>query len=323
MPKQLTTTHTLIERQLVIYKRERSAIWQCRYQVDSKWQRTSTNERDLDKAKAKAHELLIEANVRKKLNVAPITRYFKDIAKLAIQRMEKELRDGNGKIMYKEYIAIIQNYLSKYFGKHYIDSIDYQLIKNFDKWREEKLGRVPARSTLLNHNAALNRVFDEAVIRGFIVNSNRPKLVAKGKEGERRDDFSLEEVRAIRSNFDAWIARGKADSIAIRELLKDYVLMLLDTGARAGAELLDLKWVQIERKHDPVITKTAEVDEQGEHGGEAIELVNLNRGAIIYIEKHKTKPRYIYGRAPTVQANKFSSSVASNIADMLQYLKDE
>jgi hypothetical protein len=39
----------------------RGTVWQCRYQVDGNWQRESTKERDLDKAKAVAHDLLIDA----------------------------------------------------------------------------------------------------------------------------------------------------------------------------------------------------------------------------------------------------------------------
>ena len=85
------TTHILIERQLVVYRRERSAVWQCRFSVDGVWQRTSTHERDFTLAKQRAHDVLVEANVRKKMNVAPITRFFKDVAKNAVLRMQKEL----------------------------------------------------------------------------------------------------------------------------------------------------------------------------------------------------------------------------------------
>jgi hypothetical protein len=84
------TTHTLIANKLTVALRARSSVWQCRYNVDGKWQRTSTGERDLEAAKARAHQLLIEANVRKQLNAAPVTRKFKDIANLAIRRMTDE-----------------------------------------------------------------------------------------------------------------------------------------------------------------------------------------------------------------------------------------
>jgi hypothetical protein len=52
MSLQKPTTHTLINRKLIVYQRERSAIWQCRFNVDGRWQRTSTGTRDLADAKA-------------------------------------------------------------------------------------------------------------------------------------------------------------------------------------------------------------------------------------------------------------------------------
>ena len=102
--------------------------------------RESTNERNLDDAKRIAHDLLIEANVRKKLNAAPITRTFKDIARQAIIRMEKLIADGDGKSMYKEYISIIEHYLIKFFGSYKIDNITHQLLEEFDAWRIQKRG---------------------------------------------------------------------------------------------------------------------------------------------------------------------------------------
>ena len=129
------TTHILIERQLVVYRRERSAVWQCRFSVDGVWQRTSTHERDFTLAKQRAHDVLVEANVRKKMNVAPITRFFKDVAKNAVLRMQKELEQKQGKVIYKDYISIITKYLIPFFGKYKIDSIDFKLLEQFGDWR--------------------------------------------------------------------------------------------------------------------------------------------------------------------------------------------
>jgi hypothetical protein len=72
MSLQKPATHTLIDRKLIVYQRERSAIWQCRFNVDGRWQRTSTGKRDLADAKARAHDILVEANTLKKLNVAQL-----------------------------------------------------------------------------------------------------------------------------------------------------------------------------------------------------------------------------------------------------------
>ena len=111
MSAQRDDTHTLISRQLVVYRRERSAVWQCRYSVDGVWQRASTSERSLKEAKKRAHELLITANVRKQMNHAPITRFFRDVAKNAILKMQRELDNKEGKVIYKDYIAIAKKYL--------------------------------------------------------------------------------------------------------------------------------------------------------------------------------------------------------------------
>ena len=304
MSEKRDTTHILIDRQLVIFQRPRSAVWQCRYQVDKRWQRESTGENDLDKAKKRAHDLLIEANVRKKLNVAPITRYFKDIAKLAVQRMDDELQAGNGKVIYKDYKSVIEKYLVPFLGKYKVDSIDYKVLELFSDWRTKRMGSAPKHSTLLNHNAALNRIFDEAELRNYLYPVNRPKLNAKGKKSERREEFNLEETRAIRSNFDEWIGRGRADSIAVRQLLKDYVITLLDTGARPGKELLCLTWVQVKLALYPIVKKTGVMEDDGEGNVEEIETVNANRTVFLNIQESKTKSRIAVGRLPTVRALK-------------------
>lgn len=303
MTAQKETTHVLVPHSLVLFIRPRSSVWQCRYQVDGIWQRESTKERDLEKAKAVAHDLLVEANVRKKLKAAPITRAFKDIAKQAILRMEKQIEDGDGKAMYKEYISIIEKYLIKFFGKYKVDAITHPLIEEFEAWRVMKMGITPKRSTTLNHNAALNRVFDEAIYRGYMYEINRPRLVAVGKKSERRPAFSLEEVRALRGNFDSWIAKARTDSIALRSLLRDYVTLLLDTGMRPGTEVSELTWGQIEIKYYPVIKKTG-VIERDEYTNEDEELTEIksNVTAIIKIQKGKTGERDCVGRSPTVRA---------------------
>jgi hypothetical protein len=133
-----------------------------------------------------------------KQQLTPITRYFRDVAKHVLHTIDKDLASENGKAIYREYKVIIEKYLIPFLGKYHIDTIDYPLLERFDGWRAEKMGKVPTYSTVLNHNAALKRVFDEAIYRGFVVESRLPKLVAKGKKSERRAEFTLDEVRIIR-----------------------------------------------------------------------------------------------------------------------------
>ena len=304
MTARKPTTHVLIERELLLAQRPRSSVWQCRYCIDGMWQHTTTGERDLKLAKKRAHEILVEAKMRKKMQVAPITRRFRDVAKHTLKRMEKETASGNGKASYRDYTLAINNYLLPILGSYHVDNIDYQALQKLDDERRIRMKKEPTRSTLLTHNAALNMVFDEAVYRGYMVESSRPKLQIKGKKSERRVEFSVDEVRAIRANFDAWIERARADAKPIRQLLKDYVEVLLDTGARPGKELLQLRWVQVDLKMYPIIKKTGNVVKGNEYDSEEEEevVINSNKTAILKIQNGKTGARTAIGRLPTVKA---------------------
>ncbi len=241
------TTHILMNRELVLYKSPRSEVWQCRYKVDHKWFRASTREYKFDLAVHKAKELLIEAEIRKRSNIPVVTRRFKDIAVLAVKRMQDEKRAGTGKVIYNDYMIVIERYLIPFFGSRMITNIDYKALDEFDEWRLDNMKKPPTQSTIMTHNAALNRVLDEAVMRGYLNDITRPKLEAKGKTGDRRPAFDLEEVKRLIRAFEGWPERGKSKHLVeCRFLLRDYVFCLLDTGARPGIELFGMKWRQIE-----------------------------------------------------------------------------
>lgn len=298
MPDKIATTHVLLERELIIYQRERSGVWQCRYKVDNKWLRATTKERDLAKAKVKAKDLMIRGEIRRQENLPVVTRKFRDIGKLAVARMEQEIKGGSGKASYKDYTQVINDYLIPCLSNYSITNIDYAALNRLDAWRIEKMGKMPTQSTMMTHNAALNRVFDEAVLRGFLTDVNRPKLESKGRKSTRRAAFDMEEVRAMLGNFDAWIERAaKKSSKLLRPLLRDYVTVLLDTGARPGKELMNLKWAQIRIDWKPVFTQTNQVDEEGE----PIDHYIANKSALMTVSG-KTGKREIAGMLATVTA---------------------
>ncbi len=298
MPAKVESTYEVLPRQLIVYRRSRSGAWQCRYKVDGVWQRASTKQTDLAKAKAVAHKLLIAAEVRKEQNLPVVTRRFRDVANLAIERMDQELKSGKGKVSFKDYIRVITEYLIPILGRRVITSIDVSVLDELDVQRIVMMGKEPSKSTLLTHNSALNRVFDEAVMRGFLTESNRPTLESKGKDSERRAAFTLEEVKAMISLFPAWIERARNDlSKESRTIMRDYALMLLDTGARPGRELLELQWRKvIENKVAPVVTETGELDTE-HHEKETS--VDLQRSVMMTVTG-KTGTRDIVGMARAV-----------------------
>jgi integrase len=304
MPEKAATTHVLMSNELVLYQREHSSIWQCRYKVEGVWQRATTKLRDLGKAKLKAKDLMMEAEIRRRSNLPFITRKFRHVAKLAIERMTTETAAGRGKVSFVDYERVINDYLIPYFGNHSITNVDYAALDEFGRWREEKMGKAPTQSTLMTQNAALNRVFDEGVARGFLTDANRPKLEAKGKASDRRPAFDLNEVHAMFAGFEGWIARARNDkSRELRLLLRDYVEVLLDTGARPGDELLNLKWKQVKYSMKPVTTETGEIydEEPSDQPPEQVLKMDMNRSCELTV-KGKTGKRQTLGMNPTVKA---------------------
>ena len=309
MPKAVDTTHTIIENELLLHKRGRSRFWQCRFQVDGKWQRKSTGESVLGIAKKKALDLLYDAQALKRMGLPVLTRNFRDIAKLSIKRLEDVTANDRGLRKYKDYLIVIDKYFLPFFGNHHITSIDYKLLDEFDLWRIEQMGKKPSRSTLQTHNAALSRIFDEAITRKFLTEAVRPVLtIEKGTKSTRRPAFEEKEIQALLAGFDAWGVKKKhKKGRELALLLKDYVNVLLDTGARPGTELMNLKWNQIELTKEVIDTgETTDSNEDGtqnvyEPTDEPIHDVQLLRECWLTVSG-KTGTRTILGNGLTIAA---------------------
>ena len=105
------------------------------------------------------------------------------------------------------------------------------------------MGHEPKASTLNTHNSAMNRVFEEAVARGFLAHKNVPLLVNKGEKSELRPDFTREEYATMIRKMPSWINAGKPTDM--RHLMRDYVLIIANTGMRHGTEALNLRWKHV------------------------------------------------------------------------------
>jgi integrase len=270
--------------------------------VDGKWARATTKTRELKAAKEIANRLKVEAEIRSRNNLPVVTRRVRDIARLAVQRMQDETRLGAGRVSYADYIRVINDYIVPCLGSRYITNIDADALQELNEYREAQMERSPTQSTLLTHNAALNRVFDEAELRGFLTKTTRPVLKAMGARSERRPAFTLNEVQQIRAQFPRWIAAGKnAESQERRALIYDYVCVLLDTGARPGKEITQLRWQHVIDKTDVgfgdqqaiVDEETGEVEQQRE--------VKLRRALVLNVDG-KTGRRELIARQPTYDA---------------------
>ena len=126
--------------------------------------------------------LLANAKVRQEQNFTVATKRFKDVAKLTLKAMEEKQEAGDGRVSYEQYKRIINDFLIPFFGKRDVDSINAKALQEYAVYREQQMGKVPAYSTVRKHNVALNRVFEEAVTRGFMTTTQRPSLETKGRK---------------------------------------------------------------------------------------------------------------------------------------------
>ena len=198
-------------------------------------------------AKEAALELYYETQARIKNKLPASTRKFKDVAQHAVKRMDDELTQGVGRQAYKDYKQAINRWLIPFFGNTDISKVDLAALKNFDAWRKDQMNKTPAQSTINNHNAALNRILDEAELNGWITKALRPTLLNKGLKTESRGSFTVQEYRTIFTalrSFHKSTAHPKA--AATRETLRNYVLFLANTGIRHGTEAIGLRWRNIE-----------------------------------------------------------------------------
>ena len=229
-------------------KRERSPKWQARIKLaNGSWHRFSTMTEDLEKATEYALKFYYAADDRLKNNLPQNTRRFKAVAQYARDRMEQEIADGGGRMVFRDYITAIDKYLIPFFGQWDVASIDVAALKKFDRWRTEKLGRPAAHSTINTHNSALNRVLDEAELRGWITQAIRPTLLNKGKPTQSRGTFSNEEYQTIYVALRTWHEKTYHPKARLtREVLRNYVLILANTGIRHGTEAMNLKWRNVQ-----------------------------------------------------------------------------
>ena len=238
--------HYFKDGNVVVHRRENSDKWQARIKLPTgKWKKVSTKQKDFDAAVEWATNEYDLLKLKIENNIPVDTRRFKDVAKLAVKEMQKEIDAGYGKASYRQYIRIIGYYV-EFFGNKNVTSINHQSLQDFDQWRTSRLGRRVKASTINSYNAALARIFDLAVRNGWMFQSQVVSFKNNGAKGERRPAFSLDEYRKLTRAMRGWCDQGRKERTRqIRRLLRDYVLVLANTGIRHGTEAMNIKWQHI------------------------------------------------------------------------------
>ena len=254
MPALSDESVHVLNGKIVLFKRTRSPLWQARFRIGRKWIRVSTKLEDIKKATGVAIEQYHEAKFKEKHDLPVTSRKFSSVAEAVKTNLQKAVDAKEGKAVFRDYIQAIDNYLTPFFGNHNVETVDYPLLQRFNSWREDKMGRVPAKSTINTHTAALNRVFDEAVSQGYMKQSQVPHIKNNGndKPTQRRPDFSIEEYRTLYRFMRKWV-KQKGRGEEMRHLLRDSVLFLASSGLRYGTEFYNLKWKHITLRDNTLV----------------------------------------------------------------------
>ncbi|MCS6192227.1 site-specific integrase [Shewanella baltica] len=250
-PHQTQTMSKQVERhdisdELYIYLQDNSERWYARTKVAGKWHARATKQKEKEKAIGMAYRIQMEFQFMADRNLLVSSKRFRDVAEKAISAMEEALDNETAPLNYKTYIQVLRKYHIPFFDRTYITSIDSEKLREFDKWRIEQFDRVPAKSTLLNHNAAMQLVFKEAVDHKWMLAAQVPSLSTKGAESQRRAHFSPEEYnKAFDTVYQLKQNSRKEKTRQIRELLMDYIEFAVNTGIRPGTEMESLTWGDI------------------------------------------------------------------------------
>ena len=243
------TTHHLRDGEVVLYLRPDSRVWQVRYKLfDRKWHCATTKQRRLDWAMRVAGEMYDRARFREEEGLPQKTKRFDAIARECVKALELEMERGIRQQTNRDYIRAINNYLSPFFGKFMLGNITSEKVREYEQWRNQKMGRVPISSTLANHSSAYNRIIEYAVEQGWLSSKQSiPRLSRKGKKGSARPGFSKEELTQLLDYLPKWTELvARKNHAEMRLLVWDYVEILLATGIRSGTESMSMRWRNLE-----------------------------------------------------------------------------
>jgi len=243
------TTHHLRDGELVLYQRPTSRVWQVRYRLyDRHWRCRSTGHYRLEWAKRAAGEIYDRARFREEEGLPQQTKRFDAIARLCIKNLEREIEQGIRRETNRDYVRAMNNYLIPYFGRYQLLNITSEMVRQYEQWRNEKMGKVPISSTLATHASAYSKVLEFAIEQGWLSDKTAiPRLNRRGKKGVARPGFSREELVKLLEFLAAWSLGGERKNHRdTRLLLRDYVEILLATGMRSGRESMNMLWRHVQ-----------------------------------------------------------------------------
>jgi integrase len=228
---------------IVLYKRPESPKWQAelRYPEEGTVRKISTRIEDEHEAAIFAFQLYEEQRASARLPKPKIP-FGEFCKKYRCDVLTKPIQ----KPIYATYLRHLENYVEPFFGS--METITQEQVDEFYNWYAakiaEKTGDLPSKSTINSMNVVLRSVFRIARAKDFVNELPTFSVRDRGREGDVREAFSLEDYRTLYKASRAWKKEKTHRKISAykRQILHEMILIIANTGIRPGTETRNLEW---------------------------------------------------------------------------------
>lgn len=231
---------------VVLFKRNNSKRWQARIRRNiGEWITVSTKQTDIEQAIAVAEDRYRDIQYAQRTGKIDVTRKFSSVCQFCRKELLEEA-ERTGRELPKNLVQVIDKYIEPILGNYMCHNIDTAALRLYSEKRAVMIGHSPAKSTIATHNTALNHLFKIAKEKNFI--EFIPKTINDGVDGKRRPYFDSNEMESLNSNMFRYLQHSekllnnitgrngldtiKQKSYWMREILRDMVLILVNTGIR-------------------------------------------------------------------------------------------
>lgn len=263
----------LLDGKVLLFSR--NGIFQVRlYKGERQYIHKSLKTRDLNKARDLAVRAYYELEFRKEQSLPLQQKRFSDVlleyervresqnARGTHRQQNKANQQQTSDAMLRQMVRV-SKFWHQYCGNKPVDKIDNALLRDYVAWRRDYYVRMPVAKRPRNHSLnpadktlewettfALT-VLKYAQERGYRGNVPQPTFRHIAQRAKTRPAFSIEEYTRLYKTLRAWMfeERDNAKFRYTREMLRDYVLILANSGLRVG-EANNLKQTDLVRIKD-------------------------------------------------------------------------
>ena len=285
----------------------RNGIFQARvYRGDRHYISRSLKTRKLEDARRLARRFFYEIEIKRDEGLPLQTRTFATVINEYTMLREREYERGKmskindstqevTSIYMLRQIKRVSKFWLAYCGNKEVDKVDNTVLKDYIHWRKEYYHKLPesirpknysinpADKTLEWESTYAKTVLKYAKERGYLGAKPLPDYRYKAERRIVRPAFTVPEYVKLYTRMRRWIKETDNDSWRYtRELLRDYVLILSNSGMRVG-EANNLKESDVVEFKDELGRKNYLFNVQGKTGKRTV-IPRAN--AVRYIERN-------------------------------------